>query len=110
MHYWFDVYFGIHNVLVRNSWYDVSSENFDGMLVISYCRSSVFLFLVVSSMTCTRPLSSRSKPVRFSWIFGIRRNFLVVHGVPDSKKHTGEALLEVCNGRLNVRVTPQCID
>ena len=39
-----------------------------------------------------------------------RRNCLVVHGVPESKKDTGEALLEVFNDRLNVRVTPQCID
>ena len=39
-----------------------------------------------------------------------RRNCLVVLGVPESKKDTGEALLEVFNDRLNVRVTPQCID
>ena len=33
-----------------------------------------------------------------------------MHGVPESKKDTGESLLEVFNDRLNVRVTPQCID
>ena len=37
-----------------------------------------------------------------------RLNCLVVHGVPESKEDTGEAVLEVFNERLNVRVTPQC--
>ena len=39
-----------------------------------------------------------------------RRNCLVVHGIPETKEHTGEAVLQVFNDQLNVRVTPDCID
>ena len=39
-----------------------------------------------------------------------RRNCLVVHGIPETKADTGEAVLQVFNGQLNVRVTPDCID
>ena len=40
----------------------------------------------------------------------IRRNCLVVHGIPETKKDFGDAVLQVFNGQLNVRVTPHCID
>ena len=39
-----------------------------------------------------------------------RRNCLGVHGIPETKEHTGEAVLQVFNDQLNVRVTPHCID
>ena len=39
-----------------------------------------------------------------------RRNCLVVHGIPETKEHTGVAVLQVFNDQLNVRVTPHCID
>ena len=39
-----------------------------------------------------------------------RHNCLVVHGIPETKEHTGEAVLQVFNDQLNVRVTPHCID
>ena len=39
-----------------------------------------------------------------------RRNCLVVHGIPETKDHTGEAVLHVFNDQLDVRVTPHCID
>ena len=39
-----------------------------------------------------------------------RRNCLVVHGIPETKEHTSDAVLQVFNDQLNVRVTPDCID
>ena len=38
-----------------------------------------------------------------------RRNCLVVQGIPETKEHTGEAVLQVFNDQLNVLVTPDCI-
>ena len=32
------------------------------------------------------------------------------HGIPETKADTGEAVLQVFNGQLNVSVTPDCID
>ena len=39
-----------------------------------------------------------------------RRNCLVVHGIPESKEDSGDAVLHVFNGQLNVPVTPHSID
>ena len=39
-----------------------------------------------------------------------RRNCLVVHGIPESKEDSRDAALHVFNGRLDVPVTPHCID
>ena len=39
-----------------------------------------------------------------------RRNCLVVHGIPETKEDSRDAVLHVFNGQLNVPVTPQCID
>ena len=45
MPYWFDVYFGIHSIVVRMPGMMSVLRFFDGMLVIS--RSNVFYFLLV---------------------------------------------------------------
>ena len=39
-----------------------------------------------------------------------RRNCLVVHGIPQTKEDSGEAVLQVFNSQLNVWVMPYCID
>ena len=39
-----------------------------------------------------------------------RCNCLVVHGIPETKEHTSEAVLQVFNEQLNVQVTTNCID
>ena len=39
-----------------------------------------------------------------------RRNCLVVHGIPETKEDSGDAVLHVFNGQLNVPVTPHSID
>ena len=39
-----------------------------------------------------------------------RHNCLVVHGIPETKEDSGDAVLHVFNGQLNVPVTPHSID